>query len=275
LYLALFKASVYTLPQVNLRFLLALRFLTIVPLPWPREADARAVGRSLVFFPLVGLLLGLFLAGLDRVLALLLPPAVTSALLLAALVVLTGALHLDGFIDTCDGLASRGSPLDKRAAMRDSRVGALGVVGALSLILIKYASLISLPDGSRIISLVLMPLLGRWAMVYAVFRCRYASPDGVGKVFKENASGPGLAVATLIAVVPALAFLQLQGLAVLLGTWLLVWLWAGLLNRKFNGLTGDNYGATNEVVEVATLVLLLLFSSIKVFWQPIPLTPFP
>ncbi len=259
--LALLGTSVYTLSQVILRFLLALRFLTIVPLPWPRRTDARAVGRSLAFFPLVGLLLGLFLAGLDRALAPLLPPAVTSALLLGALVMLTGALHLDGFIDTCDGLASRGGPREKRAAMRDSRVGAIGVVGALILILIKYASLVSLPDGSRVIALVLMPLLGRWAMVYAVLRYRYASKEGVGRVFKENASRRGLVLATLVTVVPVLAFLQLQGVAVFLITWLLVWIWAGRLNRNFEGLTGDNYGAVNEVVEVSTLILILLVSN--------------
>ncbi|MBM2832170.1 MAG: cobS [Dehalococcoidia bacterium] len=233
---------------------MALRFLTILPLPWPRQADAGATGRSLAFFPLVGLFIGLVMAGLDRALVPVFPPLVTGALLLGAMVVLTGGLHLDGFIDTCDGLARHGSLEEKRAAMRDSRVGAFGVIGVLSLMLVKYASVVSLHEESRTAALVFMPLLGRWSMV--------ARPEGAGRVFKENASRSALVIATLAAAVPAFLLLGVQGLVILLSVWLLVWLWAGFLSRRFGGLTGDNYGAVSELAEVSVLVLILVFSGI-------------
>jgi adenosylcobinamide-GDP ribazoletransferase len=244
------------------RFLLALRFLTILPLPWPRQADAGATGRSLAFFPLVGLFIGLVMTGLDRALAPVFSPLVAGALILGALVVLTGGLHLDGFIDTCDGLARHGSLEERWAAMRDSRVGAFGVIGVLSLLLVKYASIVSLHEESRIAALVFMPLLGRWSMVWAILRYPYARPDGAGRVFKENASRPALVIATMAAAVPAFLLLGVQGLVILLGVWLLVWLWAGFLSRRFGGLTGDNYGAVNELAEVSVLVLVLVFSGI-------------
>ncbi len=86
-------------------FWIALRFLTILPSPFRGEPSPQKLGRSLGYFPVVGLVVGGILFGIDRGLSLLLPSVVVNALLIAALVILTGALHLDGFIDTCDGLA--------------------------------------------------------------------------------------------------------------------------------------------------------------------------
>ncbi|MFC2039330.1 adenosylcobinamide-GDP ribazoletransferase, partial [Chloroflexota bacterium] len=155
-------------------FLRALEFLTIIPSPVRREAAPREVGRSLAYFPVIGLGIGGLLYGLDELFQLALPSALANILLLIALVMVTGVHHLDGFIDTCDGMAAGRSAEERLAIMRDSRVGSLGVVGGCLLLLAKYASLLALPSGYRLEGLILMPVLSRWAMVYAIFGYPYA-----------------------------------------------------------------------------------------------------
>ncbi len=234
----------------------ALQFLTVIPLR--RETTQKEIGRSLVYFPLVGLGIGAALFGLDYLFALFLPPALGSALLIVALVLLTGANHLDGFIDTCDGMAAGRSPQQRLAIMRDSRAGSFGVAGACCLLMVKYVSLLFLPDAYRMAGLLLMPVLGRWAMVYAVFAYRYARKEGLGQSFKEQANWRWMAIATLIAIAISVALMKLSGLALMAGVWLATIIIAGFLRRKLGGLTGDTYGPINEVIEVFALILVPL-----------------
>jgi adenosylcobinamide-GDP ribazoletransferase len=242
-----------------LGFVAALQFLTIVPLR--RAVGAEEIGRSLAYFPLVGLFIGGFLYGLDRLLGLALPLGMINVLLVIALIVITRALHLDGFIDTCDGIGGGGSPPARLEIMRDSRVGSFGVAGAFCLILLKYVSLMFLPGGQRMAALVLMPVISRWTMVYAVFAFPYARKgQGLGTSFKERAKWSGLAIATIIALASATALLRLEGLAVIAASWLIALALASYLSRKLGGLTGDSYGAINEVVEVAVLILIPLIT---------------
>ena len=98
-------------------------------MPFRRETGSEDVGRSTAFFPLVGLLIGLVLAGLNWVFGLFLPPPITIGLLIVALAVVTGALHLDGFVDTCDGLAGHKTVEERWRVMHDSRAGAFGIIG--------------------------------------------------------------------------------------------------------------------------------------------------
>lgn len=251
-----------------MRFLDAWSFLTTIPLPRRREASPEEIGRSLAYFPVVGLIIGLILAGLNWLLALFLPSAVVNGLLLVSLVVITGALHLDGFADTCDGIAAHKTVEDRWRVMRDSHIGAFGVIGIFLLLLIKYVSLNSVPENWLMITLVLMPVVSRWAMVYAVFAYPYARPAGLGKVFKQGASWTSLALATLITLVVAttwawvanFTFFYLVGLAIIVSIWVIVVAMAAYLKPKFSGLTGDTYGAINEVAEVSVLILISLLA---------------
>ena len=170
-----------------MRFLDALRFLTIIPLPRRREVSPEELGRSLVYFPVVGIIIGLILAGLGWLLSLILPSAVVNVLLIVSLVVISGALHLDGFADTCDGIAGHKTVEARWQVMRDSRVGGFGIAGVCLLLLVKYISLNSVPQHLLITTLILMPAISRWAMVYALFAYPYARPSGLGKAFKQEA----------------------------------------------------------------------------------------
>lgn len=243
-----------------MNFLAALSFLTIIPMPRRREVSPEQLGGSIVYFPVVGIIIGLILAGLYWLLHFVLPSAVVSVLLIICLVVLTGGLHLDGFADTCDGIAAHKTPEVRREVMRDSRAGALGVVGVCCLLIVRYVSLSSLPESLMMVTLVLMPVVGRWAMVYAIFAHPYARPSGLGKVFKQAASRRRLAIATLVALAVVIALARLPGLAVMLGVWAIVVAMAAYLRVKFSGLTGDTYGAINEVAEVSVLILVCLLA---------------
>lgn len=243
-----------------MKFLAALSFLTVIPLPRRREVSPEQVGRSIGYFPVVGIIIGLILAGLYWLLRLVLPSAVVSGLLLVCLVVLTGGLHLDGFVDTCDGIAGHKTPEARWQVMHDSRAGAFGIVGVCCLLIVKYVSLNSVPDSLMMMTLVLMPVVSRWAMVYAVFAYPYARPSGLGKVFKQAASQRRLAIATLVALAVAIPWFRLAGLVIMLGVWVIVVAMAAYLKRKFSGLTGDTYGAINEVAEVGVLILVCLLA---------------
>ena len=243
-----------------MRFLAALQFLTIIPLPRKIEVKPEELGRSAGYFPVIGLIIGLILAGLNWVFSLVLPPVVVNALLVVSLVILSGALHLDGFIDTCDGIAGHRTAPERWQVMQDSRVGAFGIVGALCLLLVRYTSLISIPESLLTATLILMPLTGRWAMVYAIFAYPYAKPSGLGKGFKQGVSWRQFTQATIITWGVAVVLFRAAGLVIMLGTWIIATATATCLKRKFTGLTGDTYGAINEVAEVGMFVLTSLLA---------------
>lgn len=229
----------------------ALQFLTVVPPIIRRRFTAQEMGWAVGFFPLVGILLGLLLAGLYWGLEHLFPQAIAAVLVLAAWVWTTGALHLDGFLDTCDGLWGGHTPQARLEIMRDERVGAFGVIGGVLLLLSKYSALVALGCAG---GLVLAPALGRWGMALAIVGFPYARPSGTGRVFKDYAGRKQLALATAI-VLPAAwlvgGWLGLAGVA--LGG-LVVFGLARFALARLPGLTGDVYGAVCEMVE--TLALL-------------------
>ncbi len=246
-----------------MKLLAALRFLTIIPLPGRREISPEEVGRSIVYFPLVGVIIGLILVGLNWLLGLLLPSALVNVLLVVSLVAISGALHLDGFIDTCDGLASHKTVEERWRVMADSRAGSFGIIGVCCLLLVKYVSLNAVPESWLMPTLVLMPVVSRWAMVYAVFAYPYAKPSGLGKAFKQGASWQRFTVATLITLAVAVVLAQLTGFIIMLAVWVIVVAMAAYLKGKFGGLTGDTYGAINEVAEVCLLILVCLLAHLR------------
>ena len=244
----------------------ALKFLTIIPLLRRREASPEELGCSIGYFPVVGIIIGLILVGLNWGLGLILPSPVVNILLIVSLAVISGALHLDGFVDTCDGIAGH-KPVEARwRVMHDSRAGGFGIVGVCLLLLVKYISLNNVPESLLMMTLIVMPVVSRWAMVYAVFAYPYARPSGLGKAFKQVANWQRLVMATLVALVVAIVLARWAGLAIMVGIWVIIILMAAYLKRKFSGLTGDTYGAINEVAEVGVLILVSLLAYNRWLW---------
>jgi adenosylcobinamide-GDP ribazoletransferase len=129
-----------------LSFFTALRFLTIFRIPGGRTETAEDMGRSAVWFPVVGLIIGCILALVNWIFSFFLPISVTNGLTIVLLAIVTGAMHLDGFADTCDGLAGNKPAEERWKVMHDSRTGAFGVTGLILLLLVKFVLLNSIPQ---------------------------------------------------------------------------------------------------------------------------------
>jgi adenosylcobinamide-GDP ribazoletransferase len=235
--------------------LTAFQFLTTFPAIIRRAFTAGELGRAVGFFPLVGLALGGVLYGLGTGLGLIFPAQVVAILILAAWLLLTRALHFDGFLDTCDGLFGGFTPERRLEIMRDSRVGAFGVAGGGLLLLAKYAAILSLP---HLTGLLLAPVTGRWVLSLAIFAFPYARDKGMGRDMKNNVRWPQVILATGVTLLTVWLFAGWKGLLAFVMAGVVLWLGASFILRRIPGLTGDSYGALCELVE---LVVLIVFTA--------------
>lgn len=238
-------------------FLAALQFLLLTPAFIRRAFTPQEMGKAVGFYPLVGLLLGAILAIVDILLGFIFPIQVRSALILALWVVLTGGLHLDGFLDACDGLLGGSTPERRMEIMRDERVGAFALAGGVLLLLIFFASL-NVSMSARWAALLLAPLLGRWAISLALVVYPYARPSGLGRGIKDHAGATQaiFATVTAILVVAVVAFTcqSAAPLIALVVAAVTLWLSAQFVLRRIPGMTGDTYGAIDMLVEAGVLL---------------------
>jgi adenosylcobinamide-GDP ribazoletransferase len=228
----------------------AVSFLTVLRLPW--QPDPGAFRTAPAFFPLVGALVGIAMAVLDEVVRLVLPMTVSSALVLLALLGITGGLHLDGLADTCDGFFAVGATPERRLEiMRDSHVGAYAIAGVVLVLLVQYAALSSLSPAIRVQALILMGALSRWGMAAAIVLFPYGRTQGLGTAFH---GGLSIVWPAVIALTVALVVVGPLGVVLLAAAGVLVWITGKVLMSRLPGLTGDSYGAINEVTQAFTLV---------------------
>ena len=234
--------------------LAAIGFLTRLPLGRSLSFAPEELGRALYFFPLVGALLGVLLLAAERALHGAFSPELIALLLTALLAALTGGLHLDGLADVCDGLAGgRGDRARTLEIMRDSRIGALG---AVALVLLLLAKVLATRDALLLgpgCAWLVYPVVARAAVVPLIVWLPYARASGLGSAFHDHGKlahvlSAACLTGALVAVLgPRIAAAALVALAV-----------AGLvglgLRRRLGGLTGDVYGAAIELGELAFLL---------------------
>ena len=256
----------------------ALGFLTILPVA-PRQAGGLASARG--WFPVAGLFLGLLLVLADLLLHWGYPlftdeyrdfPALLSAAILVVLLAgLTRALHLDGFMDCCDALLGGFDRGRRMEILRDSHVGAFAVVGAVSLLLLKVAAIMALPPAGRIWILLLFPCLSRWAMLMVLEFFPYAREQGIGVPFQPAGRRWQLLFGLVVALVATVVLTGPAGVALLLLASAVGLGVAGWSARLLGGVTGDVYGAVNEIAEVSVLVLaaILAYAVSDAFLEPI------
>jgi adenosylcobinamide-GDP ribazoletransferase len=231
-------------------FLTALGLLTIVPVRYREPITARAYA----WFPFVGLLIGVILVAAHFLLRTILPNLVAAALLLALWVVLSGALHLDGFADACDGLFAAATRERRLEILRDVHLGTFGVVGLFLLLIVKFAAIASITSFAPI---VLAPVLGRWAMVFAA-TFPLARSSGMAALFRAGLTRRFVFDATIVAAL-CCAFFGAFGFAALVGAFLVALSITRLALDRLGGLTGDIYGMICESVEAGVLIVGALF----------------
>lgn len=266
-----------------LRFRLALSFLTRLPTGRIQGGSDEDFGKSFVYLPAVGLLIGSIMAFTAGVLSFFFPYAVLGPFLLGIQIYITGGIHLDGFMDTFDGIFSNRKPERILEIMRDSRVGAHAVLSVIVLLMLKVGAFISLTYPSPpsflvvaswnvvqgfygnenlnplLLTLFWIPVVGRWANVLAAYKFPYIRPEGLGSLFQKYIDHRLLWGATLFTIIAAGFAAGLIGFVVLSVIWLFVVRWGTYLTKLLGGLTGDIYGATCEIAEVFGLLVIVAF----------------
>lgn len=236
------------------RFLIALQFLTILPIRIKSKINEEDFGRSLFYFPLVGILLGLTLAAVALFLRFL-PDLVVGACVLIISIVLTGGLHLDGFADTCDGFLSRQSQEEILRIMHDSHIGVMATVGIVTLLLLKFTLIVNIPPDFLGKSLILMATFSRWSQGLACLMSKYVRSDGKAKFFIEYVNYKDIIIGGLFMLALFLLMLKLKGIFIFALSFLSLLLFIHYVKRRIGGMTGDTIGATNEIAEVLILLL--------------------
>lgn len=239
------------------RLVLALQFLTRVPIKRNLAIFDGDLPASTVFFPLVGFAVGAF-GALCAVIAAALTQSVWAASAAAVLggVLITGALHVDGLGDTCDGVFSGRTRDRALEIMRDSRMGSFGVLGITFSILLKVILLgVALERGGMVALsfMMLVPMAGRLGIVTAAAAGRPARSDGSGRLFLNSVYAWHFLAALAFSLIVLVLFLGAAGLLIALVAVLAAGLTAWMLSRRLGGLTGDCLGAVNECAELAAL----------------------
>lgn len=234
------------------RFLIALQFLTVLPIKIKSEIAEEDFGRSLLYFPVVGTLIGLVLSGVTLLLGFL-PNPVVCMLILIISIVITGGIHLDGLADTCDGFYGPRPKEKILAIMRDSRAGVMGVIGIFCLLSLKFTLIVSTPKNVLWKLLILMTAFARWSQILACYTSNYAREEGKAKYFVEYDSKKELLVGGIFTVVLFLLLLKSEGVILLVLSLVPILLFINYIKRKIGGMTGDTIGAISEIAEVAVL----------------------
>ena len=216
--------------------------------------------------------MGLLLVGIEEGSSQLFSAPLTAAFLVAALVIITRALHLDGLMDICDGVFGGFTPERRLEIMKDSRVGAFGVAGGVTVLLLKYAALVSLLtilEPGKEWALLLFPAISRWTMVVLLGAFPYVRSQGLGSPFHGSGIKVSTSVAGLSMLAAALLLGGFAGLGLLLGATAMAWLMGWGLAKSLGGLTGDAYGAANEIIEMTVIIIATALAA-QEWLEPLP-----
>ncbi len=224
------------------------------------ETAKLAMGSSALFYPAIGLSIGLCVAALDWVLRPFLGQEITSVLLVGALAVLSAGRQLDGFANTADGLIGFRGRDWAMVTMRDRRLGTSGTAAITFLLLLKVRSLDLLSDPMRVVGVLLPPMLGRAALVALAFSSRAGGSPDSHAPFDASLTTREFAISIASAVLVTLVLSGALGLLVLiLGALAVVGL-RFYFDRRLGGATTQGLDAGAEIVEVLALIVFALAS---------------
>ena len=237
-------------------FFAALQFLTLCPWPKRIERCADEIGRSAIFFPVVGFLLGSILVLANFLLEPFASAILVSVVLVTLMALLTRGLHLDGLGDTFDGLGAGGDRERMLRIMDDSHTGAFGLIAIVLVLFFKIHAIESL-EVERWRALLATPVLGRWAMILLGYRS-HAAKQGLGATLIDHLSAKQFLWATLISVLLVAAILHGVGIAMMV--WVTLFTMASKIyfHRRLGGVSGDTFGAVGELSETSVLFFLAL-----------------
>lgn len=258
-------------------FILAFQFLTIIPLKVKGNVSEKQLAQAAVFFPFAGAAQGLIVVLAASLLRKGFSPDITAGFVILLLILSNGGFHIDGLADTFDAISVKAtgkSELDtekRLSVMKDSTIGAIGVVAIIMALLLKFTLLNNLLSSQQqafgYCLLFLMPVFSKWIMVPAMYHGVPAREDGLGRIFLNNTTLTSM----VLAAVPVIGFYLLAArfyvsagnqaaMAIcltLIAITLYIFCYISVIfcKQKFGGLTGDNLGAISEISEILFLMV--------------------
>ena len=241
------------------RLLVALQFLTSIPVKIKGEITDKDLAGSMAYFPLVGLFAGVLLALSYDILILVFPHAVVCAFIMIINVIICGGLHIDGFIDTFDAIASGADRKRMLEIMKEGRPGAVGMASVVLLFIAEYSLLVSLPREAVAISLIAMAVLSRTSFVISSALYPYArETEGLGKKFAGRLAKKDIATALITAIIILSFIYRLKVFVFIPAACCMILAFNSYFFRKLDGITGDTMGALGEIMEVTALALAVI-----------------
>ena len=241
-------------------FITGFQFLTRIPIVSQSEWSAESFGRSVKFFPIIGGIIGLLLFGFVYLVQHFWGFGVPiHAMAIGVIIIeigLTGGLHCDGLMDTADGVFSGRPREGMLEIMKDSRVGAFGAMAFSLLILVKYSFIMDIDPTLLPVAVLVMPIVGRTAVVIGITLYPYARTNGLGKVFYECSHRQTLYAAGITALLLFIPLGKTAMMSAAFGLFIAI-VFCQYVSKKLGGLTGDVYGAIIEITEIAALLVFL------------------
>ncbi|MEL7212678.1 MAG: adenosylcobinamide-GDP ribazoletransferase [Pseudomonadota bacterium] len=232
----------------------AIGLLTRLPVPVDAERATARGAKAAWAYPLVGTVLAVLVGGPATAFALVLPAEVLAALILVALIVLTGALHEDGLADSADGLWGGWEPVRRLEIMKDSQIGSYGVIALVLSLFLRWLGLVAVIEAGQLLPvLIAIAMLSRAGMVAVMTALPNARDGGLSKRVGRPSWKAAL-IAAFLGVIAALLGLGLGAIPLLLTTALAALAVAAIAKAKIGGQTGDILGATQQITEIAALI---------------------
>jgi adenosylcobinamide-GDP ribazoletransferase len=237
------------------KFIAAIRFLTIIPVPGRLGTEQTDISGSLLFFPVVGFIIGAVAAGFSLLFLQLFAPAIAAVLTIIILLTASGGLHIDGLCDSADGFLSSRPREQMLVIMRDSKIGVMGVMAIILVVGLKIAALASVEQSSFWRAVWLAPIAGRCGVLVMMAVLPYVrSEGGLASMFYKNSRKN--AAFGVIAFLFTVAWLIAGSAGVIAAgiSFGFILIFAGYCRYKINGTTGDTLGAGCELAETSVLL---------------------
>ena len=238
-------------------FWIALQFLTTFPVRLSTMPTPQQNAQALLFYPVVGLLIGAILYGITLLLYAL-PVVLLSSVILVLWIWLTGGLHLDGLADSADAwVGGFGDKARTLAIMKDPSCGPIGVLSLVIVCLLKWSVLYVLLQEKLYTALMLFPLLGRLVPLFFFLSTDYVREKGLGSQLGQHLARP-IAIALLLLTPLVALYWAWIGVVVLASFYLALWYLRCKFIQRIGGVTGDTIGASIEIIELATLLSFVM-----------------
>jgi len=234
-------------------FLIALQFLTIFPLQLKKMPSRQQTAQSLLFYPIIGLLIGGILFTIATFLHAI-PIILLSSIILIVWVWLTGGLHLDGLADTADAwVGGFGDKERTLSIMKDPACGPIGVLSLILICLVKWSALYVLLQTQFYSALILFPILGRLAPLFLFLTTTYVREKGLGSSIAEFIPKTSAILVFMISLLITGYFVWIGLITAFIFIITLLYLRCKFAQR-IGGITGDTIGASIEIVEAVSLL---------------------